>query len=130
MKRIRSEVEYKVPHWNFCNRDDNELHRVPKELCQFCVKTKDGTTQCMLHNVTLRRVGGFVEKAKACCDATVGIRATIVADNVEAPLPEVDPKLLITQTIDLYSKTVNALLNQGYPRPIAENVAKQHIANN
>ena len=129
MKRIRAEVEYKVPHWNFCNRDDNELHRVPKELCQFCVKTKDGTTRCLLYSQDLRRVGGFVEKAKGCCDATVGIKSVIVADRVESPLPEVDPMLLITQTIDLYSKTVGALINQGYPRSIAETVAKQHITN-
>lgn len=45
-------------------------------------------------------------------------------------LPTIDPTDLIKQTIDMYSNTVNGLINQGYPRVMAETAAKQHLLSN
>lgn len=47
-----------------------------------------------------------------------------------APQPVVNPMDLIKQTIDIYNKTVNDLLNQGYPRAMAETVAKKYLLDN
>ena len=50
--------------------------------------------------------------------------------DVPPPAPTVSPKDIIKQTIDLYSKTINDLLGQGYPRNLAEQVAKQYLLDN
>ena len=129
MKRIRAQVTYNVPHWAFCNCDDDELTKIPKRVCRFCVKSK-GARMCMLYGEQLVDNDGLVYKTQRCKAATAGYEATIIADHVEPPVPTVNPKDLIKQTIDLYAKTVNSLLNQGYPRAIAEQAAKQHILDN
>lgn len=67
---------------------------------------------------------GLVNKTRACCKITAGFSSTIDATSTG---PEVNPKDLMKQTIELYSKTVNDLINQGYPRTIAEATAKTHI---
>ena len=126
MKKIRTEVSYKVPHWAFCNSDMNEMVDVPKEVCKFCVSKKGGERRCLLYDESLTVVDGLVRKAEGCKKATAGIRSVIETDRVAATGPTVPPKELIKQTIDLYSRTVNDLLKQGYPRPIAEQVAKKH----
>lgn len=127
MKKIRTEVIYKVPHWAFCNCDANEMNDVTKDVCKFCVKTGDGERRCLLYDEGLSYIDGLVHKAKRCKEATAGIRSVIESDRVEPAGPSVQPKVLIAQAIELYSKTANDLLKQGYPRPIAEQVAKQHI---
>lgn len=126
MKRIRAEVIYNVPHWAFCNEDSGELYDVPKKVCRFCVKTK-GTRICLLYDQTLVDDDGLVSKAQRCKEATAGYRAVIEADKLPSAGPTVEPRQLIKQTIELYSKNVNSLINQGYPRAIAEQVAKKYM---
>ena len=126
MKRLKSTVTYTVPSWNFCNSDNLVGGELTKEKCSFCVKTKDGY-ECLLHCRSLTTSDGFIYKAETCKRATAGDRATIVAEKVEPPRPSVQPKELMKQTIDLYITTMNGLLNDGYPRPLAENLAKQFI---
>lgn len=129
MKRIKSTVSYHVPHWCHCNSDMNEFNGIPKNLCRFAVKTKTGY-HCALHNEPLLTDGEWVNKVPACVRATAGVKAEIISDRVDPALPAVEPKQLIKATIELYSKTVNDLINQGYPRQLAEQVAKQHLLNN
>lgn len=126
MKTIKSTVTYTVPHWNFCNVDRFDMDATPsKQLCQFCIKTKNGY-RCALYNESLASREGLVAKTHSCCKATAGFAST-----VEPPaLPTIDPTDLIKQTIDMYSKTVNGLINQGYPRAMAETAARQHLLSN
>lgn len=126
MKRIKSTVTYVVPHWNYCN-SDNLLHgtELSKDTCKFCVKTKTGY-DCLLYNRSLSVNDGYITKIRACCEATAGY-ASNVDSTVAPPGPTVEPKELIKQTIDIYVKTVNDLLSQGYPKPLAEQVAKKYL---
>lgn len=127
MKRIQSQVTYTVPNWNFCN-NDNLLPggSLQKDTCRFCVKGKAGY-HCLLYDQPLKSDGEFIDKVRTCCKATAGFASTVD----EAPqAPTVEPRELIKQTIDLYAKTVNDLLKQGYPRQIAETVAKKHLLDN
>ena len=78
----------------------------------------------MLYDAALTADNKLINKTDDCCNATAGFASNID----DAPqVPTVPPLELMKQTIDLYSKTVNDLLNQGYPRPIAENVASKHL---
>ena len=124
MKTIKSTVTYKVPHWNYCNVDRFDIDAAPsKQLCRFCQKTKEGY-RCMLYDQSLLADHGEVHKARECCRATAGFESVIE----ESPeVPTIPPKDLMKQTIELYSKTVNDLLNQGYPRSMAETAAKKYI---
>ena len=129
MKRIQSTVTYTVPHWQFCNVDHFDIDATPsKQVCQFCLKTKAGYV-CTLHNKPLAYDGVQIRKTDECCKATAGFASTIVADPapVAAATPTIPPKDLIKQTIELYSKTVNGLIGQGYPRTMAELAAKKFI---
>ena len=78
----------------------------------------------MLYGQDLSVKGEFISKVRECCKATAGFASVI---DEPAPTPTVEPRVLMKQTIELFAKTVNDLINQGYPRAIAENVAKQHI---
>ena len=124
MKKIKSQVTYTVPNWNFCN-SDNLLPggRLQKDNCRFCIKTKSGH-RCVLYDQPLKSDGEFIDKVRECCKATAGFASAI---SEPAPVPTVDPRELMKQTLDLYSKTVNELLAQRYPRAIAEQIAKQHL---
>ena len=123
MKKIKSQVTYTVPNWNFCN-NDNLLPggHLQKDTCRFCNKTRTGY-HCSLYDRPLKSDGEFIDKVRDCCKATAGY-----ASDIEEPaVPAVEPRELMKQTIDLYSKTVNTLLNQGYPRQIAEATAKKYL---
>lgn len=124
MKRIQSQVTYTVPNWNFCN-NDNLLPggRLQKDTCRFCVKTKDGH-RCLLYDKPLKTDGEFIDKVRECCKATAGFASVI---DEAPPVPTIQPRELMKQTIELYNKTVNELLSQGYPKSIAETVAKKHL---
>lgn len=123
MKTIKSTVSYKVPHWNYCNVDHFDIDATPsKQVCQFCIKTKDGY-RCALYNQPLMFDGVQIKKHTACCRATAGYESVIEP----AEAPTIPPKDLMKQTIDLYNKTVNDLLSQGYPRQMAEMAAKKYV---
>jgi len=123
MKRIKSTVIYKVPHWNFCNEDNFDYNGRPvKATCRFCVKDKTGY-RCLLYDKPLSVNNNLIQKLPTCCDETVGINAVIEPDEV----PTIEPKDLMKQTIDLYEKTVKDLMAQGYPQPIAAATAKKFV---
>lgn len=126
MKKIKSQVTYTVPNWNFCN-NDNLLPggHLQKDTCRFCIKTKT-SHHCVLYDRSLSVNDGLIEKVRECCKATAGF-----ASSVEEPtVPTIEPRELIKQTIDLYNKTVNKLISQGYPRQIAEAAAKVYLLDN
>ena len=78
----------------------------------------------MLYDQPLTADHGQVGKTKQCCRATAGYESVIE----EPPqAPTIPPKYLMKQTIELYSKTVNDLINQGYPKAMAETAAKKYM---
>lgn len=77
-----------------------------------------------MYEKPLRTDGEFIGKLDECCRATAGYPSVI---DEAPPVPTVDPKELMAQTINLYTQTVHELLKQGYPRNIAEIVAKKHL---
>ena len=124
MQRIKSEISYKVPSWNFCNLDTYSIlsGKVSKETCRFCIK-KNGAFRCMLHDEPLNYDGTFIEKTKGCKVASVGVAIEILD-----PEPvHADPKQLMRMTIDEYNKQVNGLVATGYPHNIATKLAKQYV---
>ncbi len=126
MKKITSKVSYIVPHWAFCNEDKFDLDgSKSKKVCKFCKVSKSGA-DCLLYNKSLSVSNGLVSKTRACEKATAGFESTIDSDNaVERPV--INPKKVIKHTVDLYIKTYNDLLNDGYPRQMAEALAKEAI---
>ena len=128
MKRIKSTVYYTVPNWNFCN-SDNLINggELSKHTCRFCVKDKTGY-YCLLHDEPLSVKDALISKVHECCKATAGFNTTI--DTVPPPGPTVEPREIIRQTIDLYNRTLDDLMRQGYPRQLAQNAARQYILDN
>lgn len=126
MKRIKSTVTYTVPSWNYCNSDNLVRGEVTKDKCRFCARVRGGH-HCLLYDEALYGDGETICKTAKCKRATVGLGAEIVTDNVAPQQPTINPKDIIKQTIELYTKTVNDLTKDGYPRQLAENLAKQHL---
>lgn len=123
MKKVTSTISYRVPDWNFCNVNKFDFDAtMSKELCRFCVKTKDGPT-CILYNEDLSVKGGMISKTRACCMASAGYSSTV---NSEPTVPVVKPKDIIKHTLETYLKTVESLVKDGYPRNLASTIAKKH----
>ena len=78
----------------------------------------------MLYDKPLAIKDGLVYKVRDCCKATAGFESAI---DEPPPAATIQPKDLMKQTIELYSKTMNDLIAQGYPRPMAEAAAKKYI---
>lgn len=124
MKKITSTVRYSVPNWNFCNIDKFDFDGEPSnKLCRFCVKDRNGH-HCLLHDECLSVKNGLVSKASACCKASAGFQSTV---NQEPNVPTITPKEIIKHAIDVYTKTVDDLLNQGYPKTLADRTAKKYL---
>lgn len=123
MRKIKQNITYTVPSWNFCTLDTVQPDgRYSKELCRFCVKDKTGY-RCLLYEERLATNPPFVCKTKQCIDASAGFKT----DVVEAPPPTVVPKLIIRETLKNYKKTVDDLIKQGYPRNMAEAAAYEFM---
>lgn len=127
MKLVESKVHYTVPNWNFCN-SDNLINggELTTNTCRFCIKDKHGA-HCLLYDKTLTTEGKLINKVRACCKATAGFPSEI---SPEPQTPIIPPKEIMKQTIEIYSKTLNDLINQGYPRQMAEQAAKKYILGN
>ena len=123
MKRIKSTVTYKVPHWNFCNVDRFDIDATPSDqVCQFCIKSK-GSQRCALYDQPLMSDGVQIKKLPQCCKATAGFESVI-----EPPeAPTIQPKDIIKHAIEIYTKTVKDLVAQGYPQQLAEQLAMKHL---
>lgn len=126
MKNIKSTVHYTVPNWNFCNSDNlSAAGEMTTQLCRFCIKTRAGY-RCLLYDESLCVKDELIYKGRSCCKATAGFESVI--DATAAPeAPAISPKMLMKQTIELYTKTTNDLINQGYPRSMAELAAKKYL---
>lgn len=123
MRKIKLELKCRVPSWNFCNLDnftDDPLYS--KELCRFCVTTKKGH-YCSLHDKWLSTSPNFIHKTAECITATAGF-AVSVDEEVKIP---VDPKTIIRETLNGYNKLIADLMKQGYPRNLAETIAKKYM---
>lgn len=123
MRKIKINVQYRVPSWNYCNLDvPTADQRYSKEKCRFCVSSKQGN-YCSLYDTQLTSDVNFIYKAPPCIKATAGF-----AVSVDEPMtPQVDPQLIIRETIKTYNKTLNDLLSQGYPRAMAEAIATKYV---
>lgn len=78
----------------------------------------------MLYGKPLTVKDELIYKVRECCKATAGFESVI---DEAPPAPTIPPKDIMKQTIELYSKTMNDLIAQGYPRPMAEQAAKKYI---
>ena len=92
------------------------------QVCQFCIKSK-GSQRCALYDQPLMSDGIQIKKLPQCCKATAGFESVI--ETPEAPA--IDPKEIVKHAIDIYTRTVDDLINQGYPRQLAERAAKQSL---
>lgn len=124
MQKVKTEINYKVPSWNFCNMDSHTIlsGKVSKETCRFCIK-KSGAYQCILHNEPLNYDGTFIEKTQGCKVASVGVHVEIL----DPEPPQIDPKELIKLSIDGYEAQVKSLVAQGYPYNMAATLAKKYM---
>ena len=124
MRKIKLEVKLRVPSWNFCTLDDFTPNgRFSKDVCRFCVKTKNGY-HCMLHDEGLAADHSFVHKCPKCIDVTAGFQL-----EEEPVVPPVDPKVVIRETLTEYKKVVAQLMAQGYPPALAETLATKYMLN-
>ena len=118
MRQVTLKLTYSVPAANYCTERNGDM-------CRFCETFKNGRAYCRLYDTALVVDGSQIEKARACCKATAGFETEI--EDTYKPMKPVDPKIIIKETIKMYNKAVNDLLSQGYPRPLAEKLAQQHI---
>jgi len=126
MKRIKSTVNYTVPHWNFCNSDNLTVTgEMTNQTCKFCINDKAGV-HCLLYEKSLATKDGLIYKVRECCKATAGFESII--DPPQQPVaPAIPPKELMKQTLVTYKKLVNDLVAQGYPRSMAEQAAEKSM---
>lgn len=123
MRKIKINVQCRVPSWNYCNLDvPTADQRYSKEKCRFCVSSKQGN-YCSLYDSQLTSDIHFIHKNPQCIKATAGFAVSVD----EPTIAQVDPKLIIRETIKTYNKMLNDLLNQGYPRAMAETIATKYI---
>lgn len=120
MKKITTNVTYRVPDWCYCNH--SKLGRPLKDMCRFC--TKHGSAYvCTLHNMPLVvEEGKLIRKDDACIKATYGAKS-VVEDEIS-----VDPAQLIKLTIKEYRKVYSKLTKDGYPDAMAHELALQHLS--
>lgn len=119
MRKIKVDLRFVVPSWNYCNYDSATASLRPsKEICRFCRKDKLGY-RCVLFDKNLSADAHFIYKVPTCIDATAGFAAA-AEDQIA---PQIDPKLLMREAVKNYKKTVDELIKMGYPRNIAETVA-------
>lgn len=126
MRKVKVNIQFKVPSWNFCNCDVSTPDgRYSKELCKFCIKSTGGY-YCQLYEEYLASDRTFVYKPDVCKNMTAGF----TQDIVEPDSIQVDPQVIIRETIKTYNKTLRDLLNQGYPPKLAETIATQYMLGN
>lgn len=124
MRKIKLTVKCRVPSWNFCNKDVHTKDgRHSKELCKFCVKSTAGY-YCILHEEYMANDHTFVYKPNVCIEMTAGFKDEV---NEPEPLPQVNPQLIIRETLKEYNKTVKTLTKQGYPQQLAETIATKYV---
>jgi len=129
MRKIKLNLQCRIPSWNYCNLDVHTSDgRFSKEVCRFCVTTKQGK-YCSLHDKPLASDKNFIYKTPLCIDATAGFAITVDEPTPQAT-PHIDPKTIIREAINSYTKVLNDLLSQGYPRSMAETLAKQYMLDN
>lgn len=125
LKKVKTEITYKVPAWCHCNLQGNMFGQPSKDKCRFCVKEK-GHYRCALYNDILSSEGPLVNKSRACEKATAGYKS-VVTDAADEPIPTPNPKDVIKLSLAEYIKTRKQLINQGYPEAIADKLAQQYI---
>ena len=122
MRNVKLDMKVRVPSWNYCTLDDFTANgRFSKEVCRFCVKVKGGY-RCALYDEPLAADQDFVHKARRCIRMSAGY-----PDEVAPPVPPVDPKIVMRETIKEYKKAVAYLRSQGYPQGMAETIAEQSV---
>lgn len=122
MRKVKLEVAFKVPSWNFCTYDGfTDNGRFSKDVCKFCVKTKGGH-RCTLFDEDLAADSKFVHKSQRCIKLTAGF----AQQSTPEPLA-VDPKIVMRETLKQYKDTVKQLLSQGYPKEMAETIAERFV---
>lgn len=127
MRKIKQTINYTVPSWNFCNKDETQRDgRYSKELCKFCIKSKEGH-YCLLYDEKLTTDPTFVHKTAGCINASAGFRTEVAEIQPTPNVPAIDPRFVIRETLKTYKKTVNDLMAQNYPRSMAEAAAEQYI---
>lgn len=119
MKNVKITLTYAAPSWNFCDFDNGRL-------CRFCDKTKTGYV-CRLYDENLSSCNGMVDKSTKCVRASAGFSTEVVSEAPAANMPKIEPKLIMSEAIKMYTKALDELLTQGYPRPLAEKLAKQSV---
>lgn len=124
LKKIKTDVTYRVPAWNNCNLVvSGTLTEPSREMCRFCVKEGKGY-RCALYNISLDIENGTMPvKARACKKATARSSSTVE----DTPEPSVDPKRIVKVAISGYNKMYKKLLNDGYPAALAEQLATEHM---
>ena len=130
LKRVKTQVEYKVPAWTYCNLvAKGSLGAPSKSMCRFCVK--DGKSyRCALYNEPLlSEASTLVNKCNECNRTTAGYKS-VVTDVEDNAGPTIDPKMLIKATLVEYDKLRKQLLSQGYPAALAEKAAAAHLLEN
>ena len=128
LKKVTTEVTYKVPAWQYCNQvKTGTLNKPSSELCRFCVK-EGRTYRCALYNMPLDIAQSvYPKKTRDCERAVAGFRSTAVDVEEHNEEPTIDPMLLVRATIEEYEKTRKKLLSQGYPASVAEQAAKEFL---
>jgi hypothetical protein len=127
MKKVTTQITYRVPEWHYCNLMGNAYGQPSKEKCRFCVK-EGSTYRCALYNAVLPISDGvMVSKTRECQKATAGYKS--VVEDVEAieQIPTVDPKVLIKATLNNYTKMRKQLISQGYPANLADTLAQKYV---
>lgn len=123
MFKLKANVTYKVPEWDYCN---NQMLLRPSEtdgtFCRFCFK-KGGKACCSLYNELLDVVGGnAVKKHPMCIKVCQSKRKITTIEDIDI-VSRVDPKAVAAAVLKEYRRVYQAFIRQGMTDSVAHNMA-------
>jgi hypothetical protein len=120
--KMKAEVTYQCPNWEFCNEQLLGGFQAGKRCCRFCQKSR-GKAYCCLHDEMLRvHDSGEIDKCPTCLGETrkrFGKPKVQVIEAIDDAAPQINIKALVNATITEYAKTLRSLVKQGCPVDIA-----------
>lgn len=125
MRKVNMELTVYLPGWNLCNLDSTPNS---KGLCPFCNKDRHGHF-CSMYMERLDKTDTLVYKTSRCVKATAYRTGEATHEPIE-DVAVVPPQKLMKMALDEYDKQTKALMKQGYPVAIAQQVAREYVLKN
>lgn len=129
LRKMKAQVTYQCPNWEFCNEMAMGGLQPGKRCCRFCQQSR-GRAYCCLHDEMLYvHSDGSIDKCGVCLGQTRRIFGNPPAQMIDAtdPAPSIDAKTIINTTVSEFVKLLNQFRKEGYPTDLAIKLAVKTV---